>query len=64
MIPLEPLDSCLECKHSLVIEDNHNDYHSICVCAESGNFLQLIDIIFGRCEYGEREQWRSNDVTD
>ena len=46
---------CLECKHRVVIEDNQGQYHSICTCCESENFLQAVCSVFERCDHGELE---------
>ena len=46
---------CMECKHLKVVRDNHNDTHSICICAESEAFLKPVDIAFGECDVGEVE---------
>lgn len=49
------MTECLYCKHVYVIKDSRGERHSICTCAESDDFLHPIDIVFGGCESGERE---------
>jgi hypothetical protein len=46
---------CLECKHREIIKDNHGQYHSICTCCESDNFLEELCSVFDRCDNGELE---------
>lgn len=44
--------ACMECKFANVIRDNHKDFHFVCVCRESKNFLHEINDLFDECENG------------
>ena len=50
------MTECLDCKHTYVVKDSHGDYHTICLCVESDDFLRPVDIVFGGCDYGESEE--------
>lgn len=47
---------CLYCKHARSLKDSHGEYHSVCICVESDEFLHPVDIVFGGCECGEAEE--------
>lgn len=42
---------CIDCKFREVVRDNHDDLHCICVCRESGFFLEKVSA-FDSCDFG------------
>ena len=53
MVSLNSL--CIECRFGEIVTDNHGKHHRICACAESVNFLALVES-YDACHFFETEK--------